>query len=436
MPDWLAILKAYVDTLETIVGTEGGLALANKLTAARAALLDQITALRLAELDAANLPADIDVIKADTPYLADASLPASPAAGSLARFIASGGTALGTPLPASKSLYDVIALDRWDVRLSAARAAYLDNINQVGLLQLTAARAGYLDNINNAQLLGITLVRLQAIDKLLNTACDGTELANTIARLIYELGINRLTSGRAGYLDNINNAQLLVVPNLSTLTAARIGYLDFLNTDAKYLISTALSGAELANTIGRLIYELGVNRLTSVRAGYLDNLSAGAVAQAASWTAALATALGNYTAARAAYLDNINQAGLLQVTAARAGYLDNLIGNISTGTFSLVNDTNEQDALVIAAARQLVDIELDMVNLAQNNTVREYVQVDGVNYRQISAKVFPTDFDTGTKAVLLSFPQKNALYKVTLQAAVAEGAAKNVPYRYITRKLS
>lgn len=49
-----------------------------------------------------------------------------------------------------------------------------------------------------------------------------------------------------------------------------------------------------------------------------------APALASSWTAALATALGNYTAARAAYLDNINQAGLLQVTAARAGYLDEL----------------------------------------------------------------------------------------------------------------
>lgn len=37
-----------------------------QVTAARAALLDQITALRLAELDAANLPANIDAILADT----------------------------------------------------------------------------------------------------------------------------------------------------------------------------------------------------------------------------------------------------------------------------------------------------------------------------------------------------------------------------------
>ena len=59
-----------------------------------------------------------------------------------------------------------------------------------------------------------------------------------------------------------------------------------------------------------IAYMLG---LTLVRAGYLDNISAGAVALAATalstaqWTNALATALGNYTATRAGYLDNINQ---------------------------------------------------------------------------------------------------------------------------------
>ena len=70
-----------------------------------------------------------------------------------------------------------------------------------------------------------------------------------------------------------------------------------------------------------------------------------------------------------------------------------------------------------------------------SSDLREYVQVDGANYRQISAKVFPTDFDTGTKCVVISFPQKNSLYKITLQASVLEGAARDVPYRYIRRDL-
>lgn len=50
----------------------------------------------------------LDAVAADTTYIADGSLPASPAANSLARFIASGGTALGSPLPASKSLYNIL----------------------------------------------------------------------------------------------------------------------------------------------------------------------------------------------------------------------------------------------------------------------------------------------------------------------------------------
>jgi len=35
----------------------------------------------------------------------------------------------GTALPANKSLYDVLALDRWDVRLDATRAAKIDNLD-------------------------------------------------------------------------------------------------------------------------------------------------------------------------------------------------------------------------------------------------------------------------------------------------------------------
>ncbi len=115
--------------------------------------------------------------------------------------------------------------------------------------------------------------------------------------------------------------------------------------------------------------------------------------------------------------------------------LDNLTGLVTPGTFSLANNTSEQVVLTFSAAREVIDIELDMVNLTQNITVREYVQVDGSNYRQASAKVFPTDFEPGAKAVLISFVQKNAAYKITAQAAAAEGASRNIPYRYITRDL-
>lgn len=101
---------------------------------------------------------------------------------------------------------------------------------------------------------------------------------------------DKLTAARAGYLDNINNAQLLNVPDLSTLTAARIGYLDNIN-------------------------QAGLLQVTAIRAGYLDNLSGGAVALAST---ALSTA--TWTATRAGYLDRIRhltrpQAGTQATTA-------------------------------------------------------------------------------------------------------------------------
>ena len=127
----------------TAIGYEGATSLAAKLTAARAALLDQITAARMAELDAANIPADIDTLLTRLTALRAGYLD-NLSAGA----VALAATALSTAV--------------W----TAARAGYLDNINQAGLLSLTAARAGYLDNINNAQLLNITAARLGYIDNL------------------------------------------------------------------------------------------------------------------------------------------------------------------------------------------------------------------------------------------------------------------------------
>lgn len=61
-----AILGNPAQTFLAMIGYEGATSLANKLTAARAVLLDQITTARMAELDAANLPATTDTILLDT----------------------------------------------------------------------------------------------------------------------------------------------------------------------------------------------------------------------------------------------------------------------------------------------------------------------------------------------------------------------------------
>jgi len=102
---------------------------------------------------------------------------------------------------------------------------------------------------------------------------------------------NKLTAARAGYLDNINNALLLLVPDLSGLTVARIGYLDNIN-------------------------QAGLLQVTAARAGYLDNINNAQLLNIPN--------LSTLTVARIGYLDNINQAGLLQLTAARVALLDQI----------------------------------------------------------------------------------------------------------------
>lgn len=59
--------------------------------------------------DGGRLDLLIDSIEADTKNIYDTSLGVAPADGSLASFIATGGTALGTRLPVNKSLYDGLA---------------------------------------------------------------------------------------------------------------------------------------------------------------------------------------------------------------------------------------------------------------------------------------------------------------------------------------
>lgn len=50
--------------------------------------------------------------------------------------------------------------------------------------------------------LPLTPGQIHGIEKLLVTPVDGTELVNTLAKLIYDLGVTRLTAARAGYLDS------------------------------------------------------------------------------------------------------------------------------------------------------------------------------------------------------------------------------------------
>ena len=319
MPDWLAILKAYVDTLETIVGTEGGVALANKLTAARAALLDQITALRLAELDAGNIPTDLAniiayvdliddavnglaAIKAEVEGLAGAAMRGTDNAALAASWTAALATALGNYTAAKAAFLDVAISSR------AAAATALSNATW------TDAKAGYLTA-------AVALASVCTEARLAELAA--ANLPADIDTLLVRLPAV-LSAARIGFLDNINQAGLLQV------TAARAALLDQITALRLAELDAGNIPTDLANIIAYVdLIDDAVNGLAAIKAE-VEGLAGAAMrgtdgaALAASWTAALATALGNYTALRAGYLDNINQAGLLQVTAARAALLDQI----------------------------------------------------------------------------------------------------------------
>ena len=102
------------------------------------------------------------------------------------------------------------------------------------------------------------------------------------------------------------------------------------------------------------------------------------------------------------------------------------------GTYTHPNDTTEHDVLEFSAATQDIHISLDVSALTQPVEIREYEKIDGTNYRQISLKTYPDDFDTGTDAITIYFKQKNKDYKVTLKSTVAEGNSRDIPYVYRT----
>lgn len=129
---------------------------------------------------------------------------------------------------------------------------------------------------------------------------------------------------------------------------------------------------------------------------------------------------------------------LTRLTESRAGYLDNLAASEIDGTYEHANGVAEEDAVLIAPTEitRYNTLMLDLSNITKITTIRTYVQVDGSNYRLFDTAVFPTDFDANTVAVPIGFPASSKDMKVTMQSSVAEGAARDVPYFYITGSLA
>ena len=288
-PSWLQILKDYI-------GYEGATSLADKMTAARAGYLDNIN------------NSDLSII----PNIST---------------------------------------------LSVARIGYLDNINQVGLLQITAVRAGYLDNIDNANLSTIpdistlSAVRIGYLDELdfdlqgavgaiPTTAMRGTDSAATVADgwdAALATILDNFTAARIGYLDELDfdlqtaiaaiptamvgtNSAFLAAVGGALADAAASGVVTNADTAMAYIKQLVTEGIARDTAIGTVDTVVdgiqtdlsnGTDGLGALKA-LLDAIPTDAMrgtnsaALASSWTAALATALGNYNATRAGYLDQLD----------------------------------------------------------------------------------------------------------------------------------
>ncbi|GAH86894.1 unnamed protein product [marine sediment metagenome] len=126
-----------------------------------------------------------------------------------------------------------------------------------------------------------------------------------------------------------------------------------------------------------------------------------------------------------------------RLTADRAALLDNLLSIEASDTIVHPAGVGEQDSLEITPAEltEYAIVLLDFNALTQNITIRVYIEIDGTNERLISSAVFPTDFPTNAKGVPVELWPMSVDWKITLQSAVTEGVARNVPYRYVRRSL-
>lgn len=110
---------------------------------------------------------------------------------------------------------------------------------------------------------------------------------------------------------------------------------------------------------------------------------------------------------------------------------------VTKDTFSLQDNTSEQDAVVIPTNTpiRLDCVSLDLSNLTQNATIRVYAKVDGTNYRlrygttPAGGTTSWTTSDGDWVQIRLNDVMDNDV-KVTIQSAVAEAAPVDVPYSF------
>ena len=111
-----------------------------------------------------------------------------------------------------------------------------------------------------------------------------------------------------------------------------------------------------------------------------------------------------------------------------SGYIAGPAASKTTGTFVLANNTVEQTILDIPNADRVVqdvNVRLTVAALTKNNAVfRFYAALDGVTYAEHNrVTLSASDTEAHHNEPALASP-----FRVTLQSALAEGAARSIPY--------
>ena len=200
------------------------------------------TEARLAELDAANIPADVDSILVDTTEigvagagltaLGDARLGNLDAAVSTRAATGADGDTLETLSDQIDGAALQTSVDDLETRLTAVRAGYLDNLTNLDAAVTTRAVAGDLMGLVDdaitlskfdestafplaASDAGVTQVARVGADgdtlETLSDQIDGAALQTSVDDLE-----GRLTAVRAGYLDNLTNLDTAVSTRAAT----------------------------------------------------------------------------------------------------------------------------------------------------------------------------------------------------------------------------
>ena len=105
---------------------------------------------------------------------------------------------------------------------------------------------------------------------------------------------------------------------------------------------------------------------------------------------------------------------------------------VTSGTFVLTSDTSEHTIIELTptVVTYLYNFWLDLNALVQNCTIRVYSKIDGTNYREIEPmRLNNINYTLG---LVLKEQIINTAWKITIQSTVAEGASRNIPYRYFT----